>query len=52
MMFLMLTSRILGLVRNWFLASRFGIGSELYAYNAGFVLPDRIAIVLLNGALP
>lgn len=51
MMFLMLASRILGLVRNWFLASSFGIGSELDAYNAGFVLPDLIAVVLINGAL-
>lgn len=51
MMFLMLASRVLGLVRNWFLASTFGVGSELDAYNAGFVLPDLIAVVLINGAL-
>ena len=51
MMFLMLASRVLGLVRNWFLAGSFGIGSELDAYNAGFVLPDLIAVVLINGAL-
>ncbi len=51
MMFLMLASRILGLVRNWFLASTFGVGSELDAYNAGFLLPDLIAVVLINGAL-
>ncbi len=47
----MLASRILGLVRNWFLAGTFGVGSALDAYNAGFVLPDLIAIVLINGAL-
>jgi putative peptidoglycan lipid II flippase len=51
MMFLMMTSRVLGLVRNWFLAGTFGAGSQLDAYNAGFVLPDLIAVVLINGAL-
>ncbi len=51
MMLLMLASRILGLVRNWFLAGTFGAGSALDAYNTGFVLPDLIAVVLINGAL-
>ncbi len=51
MMFLILTSRVLGLARNWFLAGTFGAGSQLDAYNAGFVLPDLIAVVLINGAL-
>lgn len=51
MMFLMLASRILGLVRNWFLAGTFGAGDALDAYNAGFILPDLIAVVLINGAL-
>ena len=51
MMFLIFASRVLGLVRNWFLAGTFGAGPELDAYNAGFVLPDLIAIVLINGAL-
>ena len=51
MMFLMLASRVLGLVRNWFLAGTFGAGSELDAYNIGFVLPDLIGVVLINGAL-
>ena len=51
MMFLMLASRILGLVRNYFLASTFGAGPPLDAYNAGFVLPDLVSVVLINGAL-
>src|SRR3989344_627930 len=51
MMFLMLASRVLGLVRNWFLAGTFGAGSDLDAYNIGFVLPDLIGVVLINGAL-
>lgn len=51
MMVLMLASRILGLARNWFLAGNFGAGIELDAYNAGFVLPDFIGVVLINGAL-
>ncbi|MEX0617297.1 MAG: murein biosynthesis integral membrane protein MurJ [Candidatus Woykebacteria bacterium] len=51
MMFLMLASRMLGLVRNWFLAGTFGVGSALDAYNTGFVLPDLVAVVLINGAL-
>src|SRR3989337_734418 len=51
MMFLMLASRILGLVRNYFLASTFGAGPRLDAYNAGFVLPDLVSVVLINGAL-
>jgi putative peptidoglycan lipid II flippase len=51
MMVLMLFSRVLGLIRNWVLAGRFGAGNELDIYNAAFVLPDLLANILITGAL-
>lgn len=51
MMVLVLTSRFLGLWRNWFLARYFGASGTLDAFNAAFVIPDLIANVLITGAL-
>ena len=50
MMVLVLASRILGLVRNRFLAHFFPVAT-LDAYRAAFLLPDFIANVLIVGAL-
>ncbi len=50
MMFLVLASRILGLVRNRFLAHFFPI-ETLDAYKAAFVVPDFLANILITGAL-
>jgi len=50
MMVLVLASRILGLVRNRFLAHFFPVAA-LDAYRAAFLLPDLIANVLITGAL-
>ena len=50
MMVLVLASRILGLVRNRFLAHFFPI-ETLDAYRAAFVIPDFVANVLITGAL-
>jgi len=50
MMFLVLASSILGLVRNRFLAHFFPI-ETLDAYAASFVLPDLISSILITGAL-
>lgn len=51
MMVLVLTSRFLGLWRNWFLARYFGASGTLDAFNVAFVIPDLIANVLITGAL-
>jgi len=51
MMVLMVASRILGLLRNWFLAGHFGAGGELDAYTIAFVFPDILANILITGAL-
>ncbi len=50
MMVLVLASRILGFVRNWFLAHYFPV-AQLDSYKAAFVLPDILANVLITGAL-
>ena len=50
MMFLVLASRILGLVRNRFLAHFFPI-ETLDAYKAAFVVPDFLANILITGVL-
>lgn len=50
MMVLVFASRILGLVRNRFLAHFFSI-DVLDTYKAAFVLPDILANVLITGAL-
>ncbi len=44
-------SRLLGLVRDRLLASRFGAGDALDAYFAAFKLPDFIFNILVVGAL-
>ncbi len=46
-----LSSRILGLVRDRLLASRFGAGDELDIYYAAFRLPDFIFSILIMGAI-
>jgi len=48
---LLLTSRVLGLVRNRLLAGQFGAGAELDVYNASFAVPDFIVDFLITGAL-
>ena len=50
MMFLVLASRILGLVRNRFLTHFFPL-EELDAYAAAFIAPDFIADLLIVGTL-
>jgi len=46
-----LASRLLGLLRDRFLASTFGAGSVLDAYYAAFRVPDLIYNLLIMGAL-
>jgi putative peptidoglycan lipid II flippase len=46
-----LASRILGLVRDRFLASTFGAGDTLDVYYAAFRIPDLIYNILILGAL-
>jgi putative peptidoglycan lipid II flippase len=50
MMILVMASRILGLVRNRFLAHFFPI-ETLDAYKAAFVVPDFLANILITGVL-
>lgn len=50
-MILTLTSKILGVFRNWFLARYFGASGPLDAFNTAFVVPDLIANILITGAL-
>ncbi len=50
MMVLVMASRVVGFVRNWFLAHYFPV-STLDAYRASFVLPDFLASILITGAL-
>lgn len=46
-----LASRLLGLVRDRILASRFGAGDELDIYYAAFKIPDLVFNLLILGAL-
>jgi len=46
-----LISRLLGLIREWLLASIFGAGSELDIYFAAFRIPDLIYNLLIAGGL-
>ena len=46
-----LVSRILGLVRDMVIASKFGVGSAVDAYNVAFQLPDLLYFLLSSGAL-
>lgn len=46
-----LASRILGLVRDRFLASTFGAGDTLDVYYAAFRIPDLVYNILILGAL-
>lgn len=46
-----LISRLLGLIREWLLASTFGAGSELDIYFAAFRIPDLIYNLLIAGGL-
>ncbi len=50
-MILTLTSKVLGVFRNWFLARYFGASGTLDAFNTAFVVPDLIANILITGAL-
>ncbi|MCP6718972.1 MAG: murein biosynthesis integral membrane protein MurJ, partial [Patescibacteria group bacterium] len=44
-------SRILGVVRNWLLASNFGAGSDLDIYFAAFKIPDFVYNILISGGI-
>ncbi len=44
-------SALLGLLRDHFLAGRFGAGNELDVYYAAFTIPDFIALILVFGAI-
>jgi len=46
-----LTSRFLGLVRDWLLAKNFGAGPELDVYFAVFRIPDLIYNILIAGGI-
>jgi putative peptidoglycan lipid II flippase len=43
-------SRIIGLVRVKYIASRFGVGPQTDAFNSAFQLPEMIAYFLVGGA--
>src|ERR1035437_1751748 len=43
-------SSVFGLVRNMYIAWKFGRGTEADAFNAAFVLPDMISYFLVGGA--
>jgi len=51
MMALILTSRVLGLVRDRVIAGRFGQGYETDIYNAAFTIPDLLFFLIAGGAL-
>ena len=44
-------SYVMGLVRDRIFARTFGVGSELDAYNAAFVLPELLLDVLVEAGL-
>ena len=46
-----LVSRVLGYVRGWAMATVFGLGTDLDAFNAAFRLPDLIFQLVAAGAL-
>ncbi len=46
-----LASRFLGLIRDRFLASKFGAGDVLDAYYAAFKIPDLVYGLIVLGAL-
>jgi putative peptidoglycan lipid II flippase len=48
---LILASYVLGLARDRIFARTFGVGSELDAYNAAFVLPELLLDVLVEAGL-
>ena len=51
MMAAILLSRLLGLVREMVIASKFGGGGEVSAFGMAFTLPDAIFFLLSSGAL-
>ena len=51
MMFAVLLSRILGLIRDRVIAMKFGQGFETDAYNAAFTVPDLLSYVIAGGAI-
>jgi putative peptidoglycan lipid II flippase len=51
MMFSVLMSRVLGLVRDRVIAMKFGQGFETDAYNAAFTVPDLLSYVIAGGAI-
>jgi len=51
MMVAILLSRILGVVREMVIASKFGVGVEVDAYGIAFQLPDLLYFLLSSGAL-
>jgi len=46
-----LLSRLLGLVRDWLLASHFGAGPDLDSYFAAFRIPDLVYSILIAGGV-
>ncbi len=51
MMFFVLVSRLLGLLRDMVIAHEFGISVSTDAYNAAFKIPDLLMYLLAGGAL-
>jgi putative peptidoglycan lipid II flippase len=47
----LLTSRVLGLLRNSIFAALFGTGADFKAYNAAFRVPDLLFTLIAGGAL-
>lgn len=48
--FFALVSRVIGLVRDKYIAYKFGAGASMDAYNVAFQLPDLINYLLVGGA--
>ena len=48
--FFALVSRVIGLMRDKYIAYRFGAGASMDAYNVAFQLPDLINYLLVGGA--
>ncbi len=51
MMFAVLMSRVLGLIRDRVIAMKFGQGFETDSYNAAFTVPDLLSYVIAGGAI-
>ncbi len=51
LLFSALSSRILGVLRDWLLARSFGAGKELDVYFTAFKIPDLVFNVLITGGI-